>query len=171
MALLYGAMAARGRRTSVCGAGRYGPAVAASDPASRDSARAAPLADGTLVAFVATTDLDRAHAFYGGVLSLERTEASSFANAYAVHGGSLRVTRVDSMTPAPYTVLGWRVDDLDAAMARLSARGVTFHRFAGLEQDARGVWTAPGGTHVAWFTDPDGNRLSVSQAPPETASR
>jgi catechol 2,3-dioxygenase-like lactoylglutathione lyase family enzyme len=139
--------------------------VAASNPASADSGRGAPLDGATLVAFVATTDLERAHAFYGGLLGLDRAEATSFANAYAVHGGSLRVTRVESMTPAPYTVLGWRVDDLDAAMARLDARGVAFDRFSGLEQDAHGVWIAPGGTRVAWFTDPDGNRLSVSEAP------
>jgi catechol 2,3-dioxygenase-like lactoylglutathione lyase family enzyme len=144
--------------------------VGASDPDSLRSDRAGPLTGATLVAFAGTTDLDRAHALYGDVLGLERTEASSVANAYAVRGGSLRVTRVDTVTPAPYTLLGWRVDDLAAAMASLAARGVAFERFSGLDQDAAGVWTAPGGTRVAWFTDPDGNRLSVSQAPPEEAS-
>jgi catechol 2,3-dioxygenase-like lactoylglutathione lyase family enzyme len=144
--------------------------VPASDhePLRRDRGR--PLSGASLVAFAGTTDLERAHDFYGDVLGLERTEASSFANAYAVHGGSLRVTRVDTVAPAPYTLLGWRVDDLAAAMARLAERGVAFERFSGLDQDAAGVWTAPGGARVAWFTDPDGNRLSVSQAPPEDAS-
>jgi len=144
--------------------------VGASDPASPRRDRAGPLSGATLVAFAGTTDLDRAHAFYGDVLGLERTEASTFANAYAVGGGGLRVTLVDTVTPAPYTLLGWRVDDLAAAMAILSEAGVSFERFPGLDQDAAGVWTAPGGTRVAWFPDPDGNRLSVSQAPPEEAS-
>ena len=129
---------------------------------------AGPLRGAALVAFLGTTDLDRAHAFYGGVLGLERTEASAHANAYDVGGTSLRVTRVDRVAAAPYTVLGWRVDDVRAAIARLAAVGVEMRRFGGLEQDTDGVWTAPGGARVAWFADPDGNRLSVSEMPPAT---
>ena len=140
--------------------------MAASDSRSLGRGRPEPLSGATLIAFAGTTDLERSDEFYAGVLGLERTEAISFANAYAVRGGGLRVTRVDRITPAPYTVLGWRVDDLTAAMATLADRGVAFDRFPRLEQDACGVWVAPGGTHVAWFTDPDGNRLSLSQAPP-----
>jgi catechol 2,3-dioxygenase-like lactoylglutathione lyase family enzyme len=111
-----------------------------------------------LTAFAATTDLDRSHAFYGGVLGLERVEASGFANAYDVNGTPLRVTLVERLAPAPYTVLGFRVPDLAAAMAALD---VEFLRFESLEQDDAGVWTAPSGTRVAWFHDPDGNTLSV----------
>jgi catechol 2,3-dioxygenase-like lactoylglutathione lyase family enzyme len=118
-----------------------------------------------LVAFAATTDLERSHAFYGGVLGLERTEASPFANAYDVGGTSLRVTRVERVAPAPYTVLGWRVDDVSAAIAALGARGVAVRRLAGVEQDDDGVWTAPGGARIAWFEDPDGNLLSLTEPP------
>jgi catechol 2,3-dioxygenase-like lactoylglutathione lyase family enzyme len=111
-----------------------------------------------LVAFAATADLERSHAFYGGLLGLERVEASGFANAYDVAGTHLRVTLVRQVAVAPYTVLGFRVPDLDAAMAALE---VQFLRYEGMEQDAGGVWTAPSGTRVAWFHDPDGNTLSL----------
>jgi catechol 2,3-dioxygenase-like lactoylglutathione lyase family enzyme len=127
---------------------------------------AGPLRDAAIVAFVATTDLERAHAFYGGVLGLERIEESAYANAYDVGATSLRVTRVDRVAPAPYTVLGWRVGDVRRAIAGLAASGVAILRFSGLEQDPEGVWAAPGGARVAWFDDPDGNRLSVSEMPP-----
>jgi catechol 2,3-dioxygenase-like lactoylglutathione lyase family enzyme len=115
-----------------------------------------------LVAFVATTDLDRAHDFYGGVLGLSRVEASDFANAYEVGGTTLRVTRVREVVPAPYTVLGFSVGDLSAAMSELS---VQFKRYPGLEQDPEGVWAAPGGSRIAWFEDSDGNTLSLQQPP------
>jgi catechol 2,3-dioxygenase-like lactoylglutathione lyase family enzyme len=123
------------------------------------------LAEARLVAFVATADLERSHAFYGGVLGLERVEASGFANAYDVNGTPLRVTLTDRQFPAPYTVLGWRVADIAAAMGVLAARGVVFTRYQGMEQDAAGVWIAPGGNRVAWFEDPDGNTLSLGQPP------
>jgi len=123
----------------------------------------AMLTDATIVAFAATTDLERSHVFYAGTLGLRHVATSPFANVYDANGTTLRVTRVESVAVAPYTVLGWSVRDIHAAIAGLEARGVTFDRFDGVEQDAAGVWTAPGGTRVAWFRDPDGNRLSVSQ--------
>jgi catechol 2,3-dioxygenase-like lactoylglutathione lyase family enzyme len=118
-----------------------------------------------LVAFAATTDLARSHAFYGGVLGLDHVETTAFANVYEATGTSLRVTLVGQVTVAPYTVLGWTVDDLRAAIADLTARGVAFERFEGVDQDADGIWRAPGGTQVAWFRDPDGNLLSLTQHP------
>jgi catechol 2,3-dioxygenase-like lactoylglutathione lyase family enzyme len=120
-----------------------------------------PLAGATLVAFVATTDLERSHEFYGGVLGLERVEASGYANAYP----GLRVTLVRERAPAGHTVLGWSVPDLAAAMAELAARGVEFRRFAGMDQDDAGVWRAPSGSLIAWFEDPDANTLSLQQPP------
>ena len=118
-----------------------------------------------LVGFVATTDLERSHAFYGGVLGLRHIETTPFANVYDAAGTSLRVTLVQKVAGAPYTVLGWSVPDIHAAIAELVAAGVVFDRFDGVEQDEAGVWIAPGGTQVAWFSDPDGNRLSVSHHP------
>jgi catechol 2,3-dioxygenase-like lactoylglutathione lyase family enzyme len=118
-----------------------------------------------LVAFVAAHDLDAAGRFYGDVLGLELVESTPFANVYDAGGTTLRVTRVDEVAGAAYTVLGWKVPDIDAAIRALGARGVEFKRFDGLEQDEHGAWTAPGGSRIAWFADPDGNTLSLQQAP------
>jgi catechol 2,3-dioxygenase-like lactoylglutathione lyase family enzyme len=123
------------------------------------------LIDEAIVAFAATTDLERAHAFYGEVLGLRRVDATPFASVYDANGTSLRVTRVERVAPAPYTVLGWDVADIGATIADLTARGVAFERFPGVEQDDHGVWTAPGGARIAWFRDPDGNVLSLAQHP------
>jgi catechol 2,3-dioxygenase-like lactoylglutathione lyase family enzyme len=118
-----------------------------------------------LVAFVPSSHLGRSHAFYEGVLGLKRTEASAQANEYDAHGTPLRVTLVYESEPSPYTVLGWRVADLEQAMAELQAQGVQFRRFEGFKQDDAGVWTAPGGSRIAWFSDPDGNVISLQQPP------
>ena len=123
------------------------------------------LTDAKVVAFAATTDLAHSHAFYGEVLGLTHVETTPFANVYDAGGTSLRVTLVDRRAPAPYTVLGWTVPDIAAAMEDLMSRGVAFERYAGLDQDAAGVWTAPGGARIAWFRDPDGNVLSLTQQP------
>jgi len=116
-----------------------------------------------VVAFAATTDLARSHAFYADALGLRHAESTPFANVYDALGTSLRVTLVDRLTPAPYTVLGWVVPDIAAAIDDLVRRGVTFERYEGLHQDGAGVWTAPGGARIAWFRDPDGNVLSLTQ--------
>jgi catechol 2,3-dioxygenase-like lactoylglutathione lyase family enzyme len=123
------------------------------------------LTDAGIVAFAASTDLDRAHTFYGGVLGLPCVEATPFANVYDANGTALRVTRVQQVATAPYTVLGWSVDDISATIAGLTGRGVQFARFEGIEQDEAAVWTAPGGARIAWFHDPDGNVLSLTQPP------
>jgi catechol 2,3-dioxygenase-like lactoylglutathione lyase family enzyme len=114
-----------------------------------------------LVAFVGTRDPDASHRFYADVLGLELVESSSFANVYDAAGTMLRVTRVDEPARAPYTVLGWRVDDIRATTASLRERGVEFVRFDGMEQDADGVWVSPSGARIVWFRDPDGNLLSL----------
>ncbi len=84
---------------------------------------------------------------------------------FDAHGTRLRVNRVQKMALAPYTVLGWEVEDAPAMVRQLAEGGVAFERFAGLPQDDLGIWTAPDGSQVAWFKDPDGNLLSVSQQP------
>lgn len=121
-----------------------------------------------LVAFVATIDLDRSDGFYRGMLGLHHVETTPFANVYEVGGTTLRVTLVESRVAAPYTVLGWQVADIGATVAKLAAGGIAVRRFDGMGQDEAGIWTAPGGARIAWFDDPDGNVLSVSQkGPPE----
>lgn len=124
------------------------------------------LRDGPLVAFVATARPDDARRFYLDVLGLQLTYEDDFALAIKVGSTSLRVTKVtaEQLQPAAYTILGWEVPDIQAAVAYLSARGVNFERYPDwMQQDAGGVWSAPGGAQVAWFKDPDGNTLSVTQ--------
>jgi catechol 2,3-dioxygenase-like lactoylglutathione lyase family enzyme len=123
------------------------------------------LGSSELVAFVATTDVDRARAFYRDTLGLALVEETPFALAFDAHGTQLRVTPVGEIKLAPYTVLGWVVDDIGATVRALDTAGVHFERFPGMEQDDIGVWESPSGARVAWFADPDGNVLSVSQAP------
>ena len=79
--------------------------------------------------------------------------------------GSIRVTRVENVANAPYTVLGWDVRDIRSTALALGERGLTFARYPGMEQDELGIWTAPGGSQIAWFRDPDGNVLSIAQHP------
>ena len=123
------------------------------------------LGSADLVAFVATRDLEAATAFYGPILGLPLVEANGFARVYDANGTQLRVTLVESLAQAPYTVLGWRVEDIAQTTAELRAAGVEFKRYNGMDQDENGVWVAPGGTRVAWFADPDGNTLSLQQEP------
>jgi catechol 2,3-dioxygenase-like lactoylglutathione lyase family enzyme len=116
-----------------------------------------------LVAFVPTTDLARARDFYVGTLGLSCIEDTPIACVVDAHGTTLRVTAVEQLTPQPFTVLGWLVDDISEHVAGLANRGVVFQRFGGLDQDALGIWRTPGGDRVAWFRDPDENLLSLTQ--------
>jgi catechol 2,3-dioxygenase-like lactoylglutathione lyase family enzyme len=121
------------------------------------------LGSSEIVAFAAASDLDRARAFYGGKLGLRLVEQNQFACVFDAHGTMLRVTAVGEVARPGYTVLGWRVADIEQVMAALTGAGVEFTRYDGMEQDTSGVWTTPGGDKVAWFTDPEGNNLSLTQ--------
>jgi catechol 2,3-dioxygenase-like lactoylglutathione lyase family enzyme len=121
------------------------------------------LADQRLVAFVATKQPERARAFYAETLGLRLVSDDPFAIVFDVGGTMLRVQKVEDFTPHPFTSAGWNVEDAAAIVDGLTARGVRFERFGFLEQDARGIWVAPGGARIAWFKDPDGNVLSVAQ--------
>jgi catechol 2,3-dioxygenase-like lactoylglutathione lyase family enzyme len=116
-----------------------------------------------LIAFAAATDLARAREFYEQTLGLTVVEQTDFACVLDAHGTMLRITAVPAVAPAGYTVLGWQVDDIAAAVAGLADRGVVFLRYDSMDQDARGIWTTPGGDRVGWFADPDGNVLSLTQ--------
>jgi catechol 2,3-dioxygenase-like lactoylglutathione lyase family enzyme len=124
---------------------------------------AAILESSDVVAFVAATDLSRARVFYEQTLGLPVTGQNDFACVFDANGTMLRVTAVPEVALAGYTVLGWRVADIAAAVRDLAARGVVCKRYAGMDQDEDGVWTTPGGEKVAWFADPDGNTLSLTQ--------
>ena len=118
-----------------------------------------------VMAFVATKDPSRARAFYEGTLGLPLIADEPFALVFDARGTMLRVQKVQAVTPAPYTALGWQVPDIQAAIEALRPKGVDFLRIAipGFSQDDLGIWTAADGTRVAWFKDPDGNTLSLTQ--------
>jgi catechol 2,3-dioxygenase-like lactoylglutathione lyase family enzyme len=116
-----------------------------------------------IVAFVPTTDHDRARAFFVDVLGLRFVSQDDFALVLDANGTMLRVTKVRDHKPWPFTILGWQVDGIERQVAELGSRGVTFERYGFPGQDDAGIWTAPSGDKVAWFKDPDGNTLSLSQ--------
>src|SRR5579864_6745253 len=122
------------------------------------------LGSSKIVAFAGVKDADRARAFYRDTLGLRLVSEDGFALAFDANGTMLRVSLVREVVAAPYTVLGWEVDDIVAKAKALTKSGVKLERYESfLKQDELGIWTAPGGTRVAWFKDPDGNLLSISQ--------
>ncbi len=123
------------------------------------------LGDERLVAFIATTKPDIAKTFYRDTLGLTLVEDTQVALVFDAHGTTLRVQRVEAATPPPFTQLGWHVPDIAKTIRELVGRGVLFERFGFFEQDDLGIWTAPDGTPVAWFKDPEGYTLSLNGGP------
>ena len=122
------------------------------------------LAHAAPIAFVLTRDPSRSKPFYAETLGLKITDEDSFAITFDLNGTALRLTTVSDYVPHPHTVLGWTVPDIAAALAELKAKGVSAAIYPGFGQDELGIWSAPDGkTKVAWFTDPDGNVLSLAQ--------
>ncbi len=124
------------------------------------------LSDQPLVAFVATADSARARAFYETTLGLTLIEDAPHTLVFDANATRLRVAKVGAVTPATHTVLGWQVSDIVAQVQDLAGRGVVFERFPGIKQDVLGIWTTDDGDRVAWFKDPDGNVLSVTELAP-----
>ena len=116
-----------------------------------------------IIAFIATTQPEQARVFYSEVLGLRLVEDTPFALVFDAHGTMLRIQKVQILTPARHTVLGWQVVDVHDAVEMLLKRGITFDRYPGLPQDEQGIWTSPDGNKIAWFTDPDGNTLSLTE--------
>jgi catechol 2,3-dioxygenase-like lactoylglutathione lyase family enzyme len=116
-----------------------------------------------VIAFAASADLRQARAFYEHVLGLRVIEQNDFACVFDANGTMLRVTAVAEVAQPGYTVLGWRVADITVNLRGLAERGVVFLRYDGMDQDENGVWTTPGGGKIAWFADPAGNVLSLTQ--------
>ena len=127
------------------------------------------LASGKIVGFVPTKDSSKAREFYEKKLGFEFVSDDQFAlvliDAVRVHPGIVLNlgARVEDFAPAPYTVLGWEVQDITAVVKWLSQRGVEFEKYPFVQDRELGIWTTPNGDKVAWFKDPDGNVLSVSQ--------
>jgi catechol 2,3-dioxygenase-like lactoylglutathione lyase family enzyme len=116
-----------------------------------------------LVAFVAMREPSRAKEFYRDTLGLSLVSEDEFALVFDVAGTMLRVTRVQELAAAKYTVLGWRVHDIVQTAKDLQEAHVAMERYPGMEQDELGIWYSPSGARVAWFKDPDGNTLSITQ--------
>ncbi len=123
------------------------------------------LADAKPVAFVGVGDRDAGLAFYRDRLGLAHRSADDFGDFFEFgSGGLLRMTAMPDFQASPHPVLGWDVADIRAAVEALTAKGIAFTVYEGMGQDALGIWTAPDGKNkVAWFSDPFGNVLSLSQ--------
>ena len=123
------------------------------------------LAVATPVTFVLTADPAASMAFYAGTLALPLGVQDDFATVDDLGACILRVTEIPAFIAAPHPVLGWKVDDIAATVADLTGKGIAFTSYDGFGQDALGIWTAPDGrARVAWFNDPDGNVLSLTQS-------
>jgi catechol 2,3-dioxygenase-like lactoylglutathione lyase family enzyme len=121
------------------------------------------LSKSDLVSFAATTDAARARKFYEETLGLRFVSVDQFAVVFEANGTMLRIQIVDRVNPHRYTALGWKVADIKSEVQTLSQRGVQFARYKGMDQDENGIWTAPSKAKIAWFTDPDGNILSLTE--------
>ena len=128
-------------------------------------ARESILGGSEVIACAPTVDSEKARAFYEGVLGLHLVaDEKPFALVFDANGIMLRVTTVHELKPQPFTILGWRVADIEATTDRLTATGVEFLRFTGMnDADPRGIWNSPSGARIAWFKDPDENVLSLTE--------
>jgi catechol 2,3-dioxygenase-like lactoylglutathione lyase family enzyme len=125
------------------------------------------LGSAKVMAMVATSDPEAAQHFYCDVLGLRLLQDTPFALVVDAGGTMMRIQKVENVVTPPYTSLGWEVDDIASVVQGLTEAGVVFERFDFLSQDELGIWQAPDGAAVAWFKDPDGNMLSLTQFLPE----
>ncbi|MDE3201507.1 MAG: VOC family protein [Acidobacteriota bacterium] len=124
----------------------------------------AALSESKLVGFLPSLDLGRSGVFFEQTLGLQIIEESPFAIVFDAAGTMLRLTLVQAFEPQPFTVLGWQVASIEESVRSLSLRGVEFLRYPGMnDKHPLAIWTAPTGAQIAWFKDPDGNVLSLTQ--------
>jgi catechol 2,3-dioxygenase-like lactoylglutathione lyase family enzyme len=121
------------------------------------------LGSAPVITFLATTNTARSRAFYEHTIGLTFVSDDPFAMVFTAAGVMLRIVTLDTFAPMGMTVLGWTVEDIAGTVDALRERGVTFERYPGMTQDDAGVWASPSGAKVAWFKDPDGNLLSLTQ--------
>jgi catechol 2,3-dioxygenase-like lactoylglutathione lyase family enzyme len=120
------------------------------------------LAESPFIGFIPVRDVSAARVFYERTLGLPVIDDTPFALVVQANGTTLRITPVSEFAPQPFTIAGWQVEDIAASARELTDLGVRFLRFEGLEQDDLGIWIAPSGDRVAWFSDPDNNTLSLT---------
>jgi catechol 2,3-dioxygenase-like lactoylglutathione lyase family enzyme len=127
--------------------------------------RQQPLRSANIIAFVPTLKPDVARTFYHKTLGLRLVGEDDFAVVFDAEGTMIRVANVSGsdFTPAPFTILGWHVGDIEKCVRALRSNGVSFERYEGISQDNNGVWESPSGARIAWFKDPDGNTLSITE--------
>jgi catechol 2,3-dioxygenase-like lactoylglutathione lyase family enzyme len=121
------------------------------------------LASMEMVGFILTKDYEAARAFYEGKLGFEFVSLDQFALVMRTEKNMIRIVKVPTFTALRSTVLGWEVDDIETIVTWLAGRGVVFEKYPFVQDQERGIWTTPNGDRVAWFKDPDGNVLGVSQ--------
>lgn len=124
------------------------------------------LGNADLIAFVPTRDPHKSRRFYEQTLGLEFVSEDPFALVFRANGVMLRIASVSNVkdfTPAPFTILGWRVSNAERTVRALGEKGIEFERFPGMDQNPIGIWRSPSGAQVAWFKDPDGNTLSITE--------
>jgi catechol 2,3-dioxygenase-like lactoylglutathione lyase family enzyme len=116
------------------------------------------------MSFIVTRDREKSKIFYGAGLGFRKTSEDGFAVVFDLNGTMLRISEVSNFQPQVHTVLGWEVPDIVDSIKELVTKGVRFTIYEGMGQDDLGIWRAPGGgAAVAWFLDPDGNNLSLTQ--------
>jgi catechol 2,3-dioxygenase-like lactoylglutathione lyase family enzyme len=119
-----------------------------------------------LTAFVASAQPERAKQFYADTLGLRLVSDDQFAVVFDCAGIQLRIQKVKTFHPHAFTSLGWQVPGIRKSVSALAKKGIVFERYGFVEQDDLGIWQAPSGAKVAWFKDPDGNLLSLTQVGP-----
>ena len=121
------------------------------------------LGTGKIMGFVPTTDYERARAFYEGKLRFEFVSLDPYALVMRVGGHTVRIVKIPNLTPLEGTILGWQIEDIETVARWLRDRGVATEKYPFVQDQELGIWTTPNGDKVAWFKDPDGNVLSISQ--------
>ena len=124
------------------------------------------LATADLIAFVPTRNPQASRQFYEQILGLKFISEDPFALVFSANGVTLRIANVSTVKdfkPAPFTILGWQVPNAEQALRALHEKGIEFERFEGMNQNASGIWRSPSGAQIAWFKDPDGNILSITE--------
>jgi len=121
------------------------------------------LAHETLKTFVPTLKPQEAKPFYQDVLGLKLLNEDNYGLEFDSGGTLLRVIVVPELKPHTFTVLGWNVKDIEASIGSLNSKGIFCEKYDFIPQDDLGIWISPNSTKVAWFKDPDGNILSLSQ--------
>jgi catechol 2,3-dioxygenase-like lactoylglutathione lyase family enzyme len=118
---------------------------------------------GKMVGFVPTKDYEKSRAFYVDKLGCEFVSLDQYGLVVSIGGHKIRIAKVPNFTPLQGTILGWEVDDIEVLVQWLAERGVATEKYPFVQDRERGIWSTPNGDRVAWFKDPDGNILGVSQ--------